>query len=195
MLLYYILYCVYLLPAIASVFLQNPDVILYEGITLLVTSVLIVSSLSTLITVIGAELLVLRKQDEDDLECGNRRHHSSVIPIEPHYTTTHFNLSLTQEETNCDRPDHISLNHRFSTTSLPPLAPITSIENTTDLNGAADMKDVFVVTEHSFHLDRDYCQSLNMAATALVFVGYTLIGLSFSIGMNSVFFAESVLRP
>ena len=169
-------------------FLRDPDVILYEGIALLVTSVLIVSPLSTLITVVGAELLVLRKQDEDDLECGNRRHHSSVIPIEPHFTTTHSDLSVIQEETNCNRLDYISFNHRFSTTSPPPLASITSIENTTDLNGAADMKDVFVVTEHSFHLDRDYCQSLNMAATALVFVGYTLIGLSFSIGMNFSFF-------
>ena len=146
------------------------------------------SSLSTLLTAVGAELLVVQKHDIDDLESGNRRHNSSVTPIEPHFTTSHSDLSVIQEETDCDRPDHISLNHRFSTTSLPPIAPIISSENTMDLNGAADMKDVFVVTEHPFHLDRGYCQSLNMAATGVVFVGYTLIGFSLSIGMNSVFF-------
>ena len=183
------------IAALEALFFGNPDIILYEGIIISIVLVFIIPPLCTLLTAIAATLLVVQEEDEDDVfKTDDQKRTNSMVTMEPVRHTkarrttsvrSDTGLYVIKEENDNNMPDHISLHHRFSTTSLPALAPLIGIGENVYVKDDSDMKDVFVVTKNPFHLDRRYCQNLNMAATVLLLLGYTLIGLSISIGMNS----------
>ena len=152
----------------------------------------------TLLTAIAAALLVAQEEEDADdvFKVDDQKRSTSLVTMEPVRHTkarrttsvrSDAGLYVIKEEEN-DMPDHISLRHRFSTTSLPALAPLIKLGENVYVRDDSDMKDVFVVTKNPFHLDRRYCQNLNMAATALVLAGYIMIGLSISIGMKFIIF-------